>query len=226
MVRVKICGLMSREDIRMAAQAGADSLGFVTEYPVSVPWNLNRDRSAELVASAPPFVTTTAVVGGTVDQMVAIARAVRPNFLQLHGDETMDEIQAVCNALKGTGIRVIKALRINVDTGQAQFSATDPIEACRALSQSGIVGLVVDSKTSSRPAGTGVTLDWTVISGVSANVAVPLILAGGLDPDNVGRAVKTVRPYAVDVISGVEKSAGVKDARLMERFVRAAKESP
>jgi phosphoribosylanthranilate isomerase len=79
---------MSRNDINMAVAAGADSLGFVTEYPVPVPWNILRQRSAELIASAPPFVTTTAVVGGVVKDILAIAQTVKPHFLQLHGDET------------------------------------------------------------------------------------------------------------------------------------------
>ena len=154
MTRVKICGLMSRNDINMAVAAGADSLGFVTEYPVPVPWNILRQRSAELVASAPPFVTTTAVVGGTVKDILAIAETVKPHFLQLHGDETLKEIRTVCEALADTGIKVLKALRINVDTGEAQFSVKDPIDACAILAESGVSGLVVDSRTSTRPAGT------------------------------------------------------------------------
>ena len=85
MTRVKICGLMSRADMEMAISAGADSLGFVTEYPVPVPWNIPRERSAELIAAAPPFVTTTAVVGGTDQEMIAIALVVKPHFLELHG---------------------------------------------------------------------------------------------------------------------------------------------
>src|SRR5690606_28614967 len=93
-IRVKICGLMSEADVKAAVRAGADSLGFVTEYPVPVPWNISRARTRQLAASAPPFVTTTAVVGGVVEEMVSIARAVRPHFLQLHGDETLEEIQA------------------------------------------------------------------------------------------------------------------------------------
>lgn len=223
MTRVKICGLMSRSDIDMAVAAGADSLGFVTEYPVPVPWNIPRGKSAELVAASPPFVTTTAVVGGPVPQIVAIALMVRPHFLQLHGDETIEEIQAVCEALAGTGIKVLKALRIDVNTGKAQFVIQDPIEACRTLAKSGLAGLVVDSKTSSRPAGTGVTLDWSTIRQVSASIRLPLILAGGLTAQNVSQAISLVRPYAVDVISGVEKEAGVKDEHLMQEFVRAVK---
>ena len=223
MTRIKICGLMSRSDIDMAVAAGADSLGFVTEYPVPVPWNIPRCKSAELVAASPPFVTTTAVVGGAVQDIVAIALAVRPHFLQLHGDETMEEIQAVCEALAGTGIKVLKALRIDVNTGKAHFSVQEPVEACRILAQSGIAGLVVDSKTSARPAGTGVALDWNMIRQASDNIRLPLILAGGLTVRNVSQAIALVRPYAVDVISGVEKEAGVKDERLMQEFVRAVK---
>lgn len=223
MTRVKICGLMSLGDLIMAVAAGADSLGFVTEYPVPVPWNIPRKKSAELVAEAPPFVTTTAVVGGSVKEIISIALTVKPHFLQLHGDETLEEIQTVCKELKNTGIKVLKALRINVDSGLAQFSVEDPIDACSMMAQSGVSGLVVDSKTSTRPAGTGITLDWSVIRKVSRTIHFPLILAGGLTVENVGQAIEMVKPYAVDVISGIEKEAGVKDGQLMRDFVKAAK---
>ena len=223
MTRVKLCGLMSRDDVQMAVRAGADSLGLVTEYPVTVPWNIPRQLAAELAAAAPPFVTTTAVVGGPVEEMLAIARTVRPHFLQLHGDETLDEIGAVCAALEGTGTRVLKALRIDVDSGHALFSISDPVEASRQLAASGIAGLVVDSKTSSRPAGTGVPLDWTVAQKVAAAIDLPFILAGGLNAANVAEAIQRVRPYGVDVISGVESVAGTKDQGLARAFVRAAK---
>lgn len=223
MTRVKICGLMSSSDIDMAVTAGADALGFVTEYPVPVPWNIDRERAAELIGTAPPFVTTTAVVGGGVEDMVAIARLAKPHFLQLHGDETLEEIRVVCGELEGTGTKVLKALRIDAETGLAQFSEQNPTEACRILADSGVAGLVVDSKTGKRPAGTGVTLDWSVMQRVSASIRLPLILAGGLTAENVAGAIETVHPYAVDVISGVERSAAVKDAQLMRDFVHAAK---
>lgn len=223
MTRVKICGMMSLHDIEMCVRGGADSVGFVTEYPIPVPWNISRERAAELVAAVPPFITTTAVVGGPVESMLEIAHTVRPNFLQLHGDETLEEIRTVCAALKETGIKVLKALRINVDTGKALFSVSDPVEASHVLAASGISGLVVDSKTSSRPAGTGVTLDWDVIREISAAVSLPLILAGGLTARNVAQAIDLVRPYGVDVISGIEDEAGVKRENLVRDFIRAAK---
>lgn len=223
MVRVKLCGLMSEGDIDMAEAAGADALGFVTEYPVPVPWNMHRDQSAALIKHASPFVTTVAVVGGPVETMLDIAMTVRPRVLQLHGDETLGMVKEVCDALAGTGIRVIKALRIDVDTGEARFTVPEPVEAAGILAKSGIAALVIDSKTSSRPAGTGVTLDWDVVSGIREAIYLPLILAGGLNAGNVAEAIATVRPYAVDVISGVEGKRGVKDSDKMCEFVKVAK---
>ena len=221
--RVKICGLMSMEDVGLAVRAGADALGFVTEYPVSVPWNIPRRLAADLAAAAPPFASTTAVVGGSVELILEIARTVRPHFLQLHGDESLEEIHRICSSLQETGIKVLKALRIDVDTGKALFSVDDPVEAAALLAESGIAGLVVDSKTASRPAGTGITLDWSIIEQVSTAISLPLILAGGLTVENVGGAIRQVRPYGVDVISGVEEEAGVKGEKLVIDFVRAAK---
>jgi phosphoribosylanthranilate isomerase len=223
MTRVKICGLMGEEDVQLCVRAGADSLGFVTEYPIPVPWNISRKKAGELAAAAPPFVTTTAVVGGPVESILEIAHTVKPHFIQLHGDETLAEIQSICSALRDTGIKVLKALRIDVDSGKALFSVTDPIEASAILADSGISALVVDSKTSSRPAGTGVPLNWKTIQDLSSAVRVPLILAGGLSVENVSRAIELVRPYGVDVISGVEKEAGLKDENLVRDFIWAAK---
>jgi phosphoribosylanthranilate isomerase len=214
---------MSESDIRLCVDAGADALGFVTEYPIVVPWNIDRNRARQLVASAPPFITTTAVVGGSVETILEIADRVRPHFLQLHGDETIEEIGRVCTSLRGTGIKVLKALRIDVDTGEAQFSIKDPVAASVVLAGSGIAALVVDSKTTGRPAGTGTPLDWNVIQKVSTAVDLPLILAGGLTVRNVADAIGRIRPYGVDVISGVEKKSGVKDAGRVREFVRTVK---
>ncbi len=220
---MKLCGMMSERDVSMADAAGADAVGFVTEYPVPVPWNLDREEAARLVRTVPPFVTTVAVVGGSPDEIFRIARKVRPNVLQLHGDETMEEIRVIVEELEGTNIKVIKALRIDVDTGLALFEETDPVRAGTVLAGSGIAALLVDSKTSSMPAGTGVALDWDVSAGVAGGIDLPLILAGGLTADNVAAAVEKVRPWAVDVISGVETGPGVKDGEKMKAFVRAAK---
>jgi len=163
------------------------------------------------------------VVGGAIPDMIDIALAVRPHFLQLHGDETPEMIREVCRTLDNTGIRVLKALRIDVDTGEARFQDPDPVKAAVKIAGLGVAGLVVDSKTSSRPAGTGVALDWSLARKIADSIDIPLILAGGLTALNVAEAIDRVRPYGVDVISGVEDEAGVKDADKMCAFVKAAK---
>jgi len=224
MTRVKICGLMNEEDVRLCVKAGADAVGFVTEYPIPVPWNLDRLRARELAALTPPFVSTTAVVGGPVESILQIAHAVRPDVLQLHGDETKEDIAHICSSLADTGIKVIKALRIDIDTGKARFALEDPLEAATALAETGLSALVVDSKTANRPAGTGMPLDWNTIREISASLSIPLILAGGLTVENVAGAIERVRPYGVDVISGVERAPGIKDAERVLRFVRTVRE--
>ena len=224
MTRVKICGLKSKAEIDLCASAGADAIGFVTEYPVPVPWNLSRTRARELVRLAPPYITTTAEVGGSVTSILRIAETVKPNFLQLHGDETEEEVEQICLVAADQGTKVIKVLRIDVDTGRARFSVSDPLEAAKVLSETGISGLAVDSKTANRPAGTGVALDWSTVARISSAIQTPLILAGGLTIQNVAEAVERVRPYGVDVISGVEKTTGVKDPERVCRFVRTVKQ--
>jgi phosphoribosylanthranilate isomerase len=222
-VRVKLCGMMSLEDLAMAESAGADAVGFVTEYPVPVPWNLTRGEAAELVSSVSPFVTTVAVVGGNPEQMVRIALRVRPKVLQLHGDESLEEIISVIKELKDTGIKVIKAMRVDTDTGLARFDETDPVKAAGLLAESGMSALVMDSKTSTMPAGTGVPLDWDMAAAVGRQTDLPLVLAGGLTAGNVSEAVRVVKPYAVDVISGVEDEPGVKNLEKMKALITAAK---
>jgi phosphoribosylanthranilate isomerase len=225
MTRVKICGLMSKADIRMCVDAGADSVGFVTEYPVPVPWNLDRTTARALAAWTPPFVTTTAVVGGPVETILGIAASVRPHFLQLHGDETKEAIEAICSDAADMGIKVVKALRIDVDSGKARFSEEDPVKASVILAETGISALAVDSKTAKRPAGTGVPLDWSIVEQIASSVSIPLILAGGLTVQNVAEAIRRVKPYGVDIISGVEKAPGVKDEQRVVQFVRTVKQS-
>lgn len=224
MTRVKICGLMSKADIRLCVDAGADSVGFVTEYPVPVPWNLDRSTARDLAAWTPPFVTTTAVVGGAVETILQIAETVRPHFLQLHGDESKESIEAICSAAAGMGTKVIKALRIDVESGKARFSEEDPVKAAAILAETGISALAVDSKTAKRPAGTGIPLDWRIVEQISSSISIPLILAGGLTVQNVAEAIRRVKPYGVDIISGVERAPGVKDKQRVVQFIRTVKQ--
>ena len=191
MMRVKICGIRRRDDALLAAELGADALGFVF-WPAS-PRFLDPDDAWEIVAALPPFVST---VGVFVDQpesyVCDVARLLNLSAVQLHGNEALDSYDRVPG-------RMIKA--IPVREGQDCLAAVSAI--------SGGVTVLLDAHDPVKRGGTGRTIDWS--QAASAAKVRPIILSGGLNAENVGAAVGTVRPYAIDVSSGVEISPGIKD---------------
>lgn len=225
MVRVKICGNTDAQQIAWCVAAGADCVGIVVEYPVPVPWNLSRDQARELLEVVPPLVTRAVVTGGDVEHVLAIARVLHPHLIQLHTDNTCDETLRIAQALADLGIGLIRALRIDSDTGLACGEIPDPVEAALALEQTGVAAVLVDARTRQLPAGTGVRVDWEIALAVRQAVERPVILAGGLTPGNVRAAIEQVRPFAVDVISGVEVSRTVKSPERVRQFVQQAREA-
>lgn len=218
MTRVKVCGLMNKEDIHICAQAGVHMLGFVVDYPVPVPWNLEKTRARGLIHAVPPFVSTCVVTGGTVENILEIVNETCPNVVQLHYKETLGDVRELAVRLESRGVKVIKALRIDAD-GNCDFEIPDPAIAARELSKTGISAILVDSYTASMPGGTGVTVDLSVFMTVKGNSPLPVILAGGLNPDNINSIVQKTHPYAVDVLTGVEQRPGRKDAQRIKRFM-------
>ncbi|WP_267640348.1 phosphoribosylanthranilate isomerase [Haloarchaeobius amylolyticus] len=209
MTRVKICGLTSEEDVDAAVAAGADALGFVVDVPVDTPREVTVERAAELVAHVPPFVTTVLV---TMPEMpgdaIELVREVAPDALQIHSDLAPGDVAYVRATIDVTVLK-------HVD-------AANPAEARRYADVADAV--LVDSVDEQGAGGTGRTHDWTKTREALADIDVPVVLAGGLTPENVAEAVATVDPFAVDVASGVESSGGVKDHDAMRRFVAAATE--
>ncbi|SEF56226.1 phosphoribosylanthranilate isomerase [Billgrantia desiderata] len=196
--RIKFCGLSREQDVADAVAAGADALGFVL-WPGSKRC-VDEARLATLAAQVPAFVTR---VGLFVDQEPElIARSAEHlDLLQFHGDET----PAFC---AGFGRPWIKALRMRDDL--------DLHAAAEAYA--GAQALLLDAYRPGVPGGTGETFDW---SRIPANLAKPVILAGGLGPDNVAQAIERVRPFAVDVSGGVEAAPGRKDRGLLAAFAAA-----
>ncbi|MES9981092.1 MAG: phosphoribosylanthranilate isomerase [Candidatus Thiodiazotropha sp. 6PLUC5] len=196
--RIKICGITRPEDGLAAACLGADAIGLVF-YPPS-PRAVTPDQAAEIVKSLPPFVT---VVGLFVDDnrtvIEPILKEVPLDLLQFHGDESPEE----CS---GFGRPWVKAIRMKADTDLA-------FEAQTYASGS---GLLLDTYKAGVPGGTGQTFDWNM---VPQSLAGRIILAGGLDSENVTQAVQQLRPFAVDVSGGVEESKGIKDVAKIEAFI-------
>ena len=196
--RIKICGLTRAEDVEAAVEAGADAIGLVF-YPPS-PRFVSFDLAAELASRVPPFVSMVGLFVNPDPAFVAEALARVPlQYLQFHGDES----EADC-ARYGRGW--IKAARMRAGVDLVEFAACHPRAA----------GLLLDAFVEGFGGG-GKKFDWSLIP--DGGLDKPLILSGGLDPDNVVEAVRRVRPWAVDVSSGVESGKGIKDAARIAAFI-------
>mgnify|MGYP002335916031 CR=1 FL=1 len=203
-LRVKICGITRIDDLHAACAAGADALGFVF-YDKS-PRRVSAETAAALLREMPPFVQS---VGLFVDAdpafVESVLKTVPLDLLQFHGDETPAECAR-------HGRPYLKAIRVNPQTDLLKCAAD--FEAAQ--------GLLLDAFVPGVPGGTGERFDWGLIP---AELSRPIVLSGGLDPGNVAEAVRRVKPWAVDVSSGVEASKGIKDARKIARFIANAKEA-
>jgi phosphoribosylanthranilate isomerase len=208
MPRVKICGITRHEDAELAASLGAWAIGFIL-------WPQSKRVADPAVAAGIARALRRRVelvgvfVNPTLDEVVHASEAIGFTHVQLHGDEG----PAFCTAVaERTGARVIKALRIG--------SGADIRSAARYHTDLQLL----DAAAGAAYGGTGRTWDWRLIGQRHSNV--PLILSGGLTPENVAEAVAAVRPWAVDVASGVESEPGIKDAAKVEAFIAAAQASP
>lgn len=219
MTRIKICGLMNREDVDLCVQAGVHTVGFVVDFPEPVPWNLTTLEARKLIIQVSPFVSTCVVTGGPVQKILATAKATRPNLVQLHYQETLQEVKEIAHQLNLKGIKTIKALRINRE-GKCAFEISDPVRAARALAETEVSALLVDSYTATRPGGTGVRVDVPSFKAIQQETALPVILAGGLNPANVIQRIHQTNPYAVDVMTGVEERFGRKDPEKVYQFIQ------
>ena len=201
--RIKICGLTREADVDDAVAAGADALGFVL-YGKS-PRHVSLDRAAALIARLPPFVTPVLlVVNATAQQLQRVTQTLPQALLQFHGDETPEQCRAA-------GRPWIRAVRMSPGVDLLDFAA------CHVGAQA----LLLDAHVEGYGGG-GKVFDW---SQISPSVPLPVVLSGGLSPANVTDGVLRVRPWAVDVSSGVELAKGVKSAELMRRFCDAVREA-
>ncbi|MEE4144087.1 MAG: phosphoribosylanthranilate isomerase [Halieaceae bacterium] len=200
--RIKICGITSAEDARLAVDSGADAIGLVF-YPPS-PRAVTASMAAAIVAAVPPFVTVVALfVDEPAESIRRILESVPVDLLQFHGEEPA----AFCEQFQRPWI---KALRVQADM--------DLVAHCRQYRTARAV--LLDSWQEGVPGGTGRTFDWDLAGG---ELPLPVVLAGGLGEHNVGEAVTRLRPAAVDVSGGVEQSPGRKDAGKIKRFIAAVR---
>ncbi|AHY47156.1 Phosphoribosylanthranilate isomerase [Rubrobacter radiotolerans] len=204
MVFVKVCGITSVSDARLAARAGADAIGLVfAESPRRVTLRRAREIAEYLI---PDNVRLVGVfVNEAPDVVVNIAREVGLDLVQLHGDESPETVAY----LKGRGLRVMKALRVRDEGSIAR------------LDDYGADLFLLDAFSERARGGTGEPFDWSAAKGLSGRANI--VVSGGLSAENVAEAIEFFRPYGVDASSGLEESPGVKDGEKVRRFVSAAR---
>jgi len=196
MIRVKICGITTPDDARLAVDLGASAIGMVF-WPRS-PRAIDVARATEIVAAVPPFVMTVGVFVNQTGEAEAIARAAGLHAVQLHGDETPE-------SYRDMAVRTIKAIGV---------TTTAAVEHAAAIPQRTTV--LLDAHDPIKRGGTGQPIDWSIADAIARQR--PVILSGGLNAGNVVLALETVRPAAIDVSSGVESAPGRKDPAKLRAF--------
>ena len=206
--RVKICGITRVEDALKAVNAGADAIGLVFYAPS--PRCVTIAQAQQIVAALPPFVSVVALfVNATTAEIQSIVAQVSVDIVQFHGDET----PALCEQIsQQINLPYYKAIRVKAGSNLLQY--VQEFASAKAL--------LLDTYTDAAFGGTGLVFDWNLIP---KNMTKPIILAGGLVPENVALAITQVRPYAVDVSGGVESAKGIKDTAKIIAFMHAVEES-
>ncbi len=204
-IRIKMCGTTNREDALAAVEAGVDALGFI--FYEKSPRNINPDVAKIIIEQLPPFVNTVGVfVDRNREDVEEIIRFCGLGYAQLHGQESAKYCEHLARST--AHCQVIKALRVG---GNLQIDDITPYN-------DHVKGFLLDTYQKGVKGGTGQRFDWSLIQDLKLQRDV--ILAGGLSPGNVQEALTAVRPYALDVNSGVEIRPGQKDHKLIKRFIR------
>ena len=206
MTRVKICGLTREEDVDAAVDAGADAVGFISGIPSS-PRNLSISRAASLISRVPPFVTSVLVTSGQGPRReLGRGQANRPRAIQLYA-------RASSRSRRVRGTFHAYLLRPFLWAGKRATKGSDVVPKAREAAR-GYDALLTDTYQKGRDGGTGLTSDWSVCAEIRKTIApTPMILSGGLRPENVELAIASVAPYCVDVSSGVESAPGRQGSR-------------
>jgi phosphoribosylanthranilate isomerase len=212
-MKVKICGIKTEQDLAVAINAGADAVGFITDVPVDSTRKITLTEASRLISKVPVFVTSVLVImPENALQAVRMIQAAKPAAVQIHNSLPLSELVKI----RETGVKLIKTIPVYRDV-QADIILKQ-VKELFGVADSVLLDTALDGKTG----GTGVSHNWEVSSKVVLDAGIPVILAGGLKPENVREAVRCVHPYAVDTASGVE-SGGKKDEEKVMDFINNAR---
>lgn len=210
--RVKICGLTREEDLTVAVRMGADAVGFLVGVPES-PRNLTLNRAKKLLKKVPIFIDKVVVTPPrSIEWLLEINKMLRPSAIQIHGKNELDS-KIILDSIKDT--MLIKTIYVSENSLKEKT-----IEDLKTFD-----AILLDSFSNTQYGGTGKVHDWKLSRQIKeALEPIPVILAGGLTPDNIKEAILTVKPFAVDVASGIESSPGIKDHKKIRIFIENAKQ--
>jgi phosphoribosylanthranilate isomerase len=216
--RVKICGVCRPEDAALAARAGADAIGLI--FHPRAPRFIHAERAREILAALPPFVTAVGLfVDVPTETIVRTARELGLRHVQLHGHEPPEQVRELAP------LSVVKAVRVERDRFVADLGGWRA--AIREMRLTNLAGFVLETAGTAESGGTGVANDWETVQAAQRAGAFeglpPMIAAGGLNPDSVGAVIRAIRPYSVDVSSGVEEARGQKSEARIRAFVDAVR---
>lgn len=237
---LKICGLMRPEDVKMCCRLGVDICGFVTEYPLAVPWNLTKEKCAGLLAcmtdysaykpssaDIPPSETHASspaksciVTGGKREKILQLALSLRPDYVQLHFQETFQDVEFLLKELSPSGIQVIKTIPLSEKERLEQFGVEEPKECARMLSDAGVSIILVDSRGPSNAAVGGTATNITLYEKIRVNSMCPVMIGGGITAKSCREIKEKVQPDIIDVMTGVEISPGVKSKEQILELIR------
>ena len=212
-MKVKICGIRNTAELTMALNAGADAVGFITEVPVDSPRKISLVEASVLISKVPVFVTSVLVImPENAEQAISMIQTARPAAVQIHNSLSLRELKKI----KAMGVRLIKTIPVPQNE--------QPETLIKQIAElSGIVdAILLDTSLDGKTGGTGAAHNWDISSQVVLKTGIPVILAGGLNPENVSYAVTSVHPYAVDTASGVE-TGGRKDENKVKTFIKNAR---
>ncbi|MCR5798247.1 MAG: hypothetical protein K6G63_10070 [Eubacterium sp.] len=208
MTKLKICGLMNEEDALFCKDAGVDIIGFVTEYPLDVPWNLSREMVKNLIDSlGDARGKSCIVVGGDADHALELIQYIKPGFVQLHYQETLDDIRDIAAR---TDVRSIKTVPLDAESRERQSGTADIGECARRFAKAGADILLVDARGPENVTKSG-ALDVELFGEVKNATNRLTMAAGGIDSSNILDYLNSLHPDIIDIMTGVEDRPGAKN---------------
>lgn len=208
-MKVKICGHKTVEDARHSAELGADFIGVIVEVPVDTPRKISKEQAREIVRQLePPAQGVMVIMPGTINEAVELYEAVKAPFIQLHGSESVEFVEELKSMVP---CKIIKA--IHVTEGAME----------KAKEHAKFADMILLDTAAEKVGGSGITHDWEISKEIVEKVEIPVLIAGGLNPENVKEAIDATKPYGVDTASGVEDGDGMKDFKKVNEFIRKAK---